>query len=81
MGHPALDQRLPHAHKESSMPDQNRSPDGIRRKDAGGPSPDVETNATDGRSDSRGKGARTGQGCAGDGPAKVGLTSDRRSRS
>lgn len=59
------------------MPDQNRSPDGIPRKDADRPSPDVETNATDGQSNSRGKGASTEQGYAGDGPGKVGLTSDK----
>lgn len=40
------------------MPDQNRSPDGIPRKDADRPSPDVERDG-------------------GDGPAKMGLTSDR----
>lgn len=76
------------------MPDQNRSPDGIPRKDADRPSPDVERDATDGQSNSGGKGAsdeqgdtppragerpmeRRGQAYAGDGPGKVGLTSDK----
>ena len=76
------------------MPDQNRSPDGVPRKDADRPSPDVERNATDGQSNARGKGAsdeqgrnpprtaersdeRNAQAYAGDGPGKVGLTSDR----
>lgn len=52
------------------MPDQNRSPDGIPRKDADRPSPDVERDAVDGQSNARGK------AYAGDGPGKVGLTSD-----
>ena len=60
------------------MPDQNRSRDGIPRKDADRPSPDVERDATDGQSNSRGKAASdAGQGYPGDGPGKVGLTSDR----
>lgn len=69
------------------MPDQNRSPDGIPRKDAGRPTPDVERYATDGQSDARGKGASDeqgqrppqggGQAYRGDGPGKVGLTSDK----
>ena len=67
------------------MPDQNRSPDGVPRKDAGRPSPDVERYATDGQSNARGKGASDQQGDApprageyrGDGPGKVGLTSDQ----
>ena len=76
------------------MPDQKHSPDGIPRKDADRPSPDVERYATDGQSNARGKGASTEQGEApprtgeragerrgqayeGDGPGKVGLTSDR----
>ena len=63
------------------MPDQNRSPDGIPRKDADRPSPDVDSYATDGQSNARGKGATDQQGGAapdyrGDGPAKPGLTSD-----
>ena len=65
------------------MTDQNRSIDGVPHKD-GRPSPDVERNATDGQSNARGKGAGNGQGEApprgkdytGDGPGKVGLTSD-----
>jgi hypothetical protein len=63
------------------MPDQNRSPDGVPHKDANRPSPDVERSATDGQSNSRGKGASDeqgrGQAYQGDGPGKVGLTSDR----
>ena len=58
------------------MPDQNRSRDGIPRKDADRPSPDVERDATDGQSNARGKGASDDQGYPGDGPGKVGLTSD-----
>lgn len=62
------------------MPDQNRSPDGVPRKDANRPSPDVERDATDGQSNSRNKisseGER-GQAYQGDGPGKVGLTSDK----
>lgn len=67
------------------MPDQNRSPDGVPRQDAGRPSPDVERDATDGQSNARGKGASNeqgeappqGRGYEGDGPGKVGVTSDR----
>lgn len=59
------------------MPDQNRSRDGIPRKDAARPSPDVEPAAADGQSSARGKGASEERGYAGDGPGKVGLTSDR----
>jgi len=62
------------------MPDQNHSPDGVPRKDADRPSPDVERYATDGQSNARGKGASDQQGgepYRGDGPGKVGLTSDR----
>lgn len=67
------------------MPNQEQSRDGIPRKDADRPSPDVERNSTDGQSDARGKGAggderplaRQGQeNYRGDGPGKVGLTSD-----
>ncbi len=65
------------------MTDQNRSSDGVPHKDDR-PSPDVERFATDGQSDARGKGASDEQGeppprggYAGDGPGKVGLTSDR----
>src|SRR4051812_27954476 len=80
----------PHDSQGVPMPDQNRSPDGIPRKDADRPSPDVERYATDGQSDARGKGAsdeqgevpprtgeQRGQAYQGDGPGKVGLTSDR----
>lgn len=76
------------------MPDQNRSPDGVPRKDADRPSPDVERYATDGQSNARGKGAsdehgevpprsaersqeRRTESYPGDGPGKVGLTSDQ----
>jgi hypothetical protein len=69
------------------MPDQNRSPDGIPRQDAGRSSPDVERPATGGQPDARGKGASDRQGAApraddpaasgGDGPGRIGLTSDR----
>jgi hypothetical protein len=64
------------------MPDQNRSPDGVPRKDVNRPSPDVERYSTDGQSDARGKGASDeqggrGQAYQGDGPGKVGLTSDK----
>ena len=63
------------------MPNQEQSPDGKPRKDPNRPSPDVERDATDGQSDARGKGASDEQGergaYRGDGPGKVGLTSDR----
>ena len=55
------------------MPNQEQSPDGKPRKDAGRASPDVERDAADGQSDAHGKGAPY----RGDGPGKVGLTSDR----
>lgn len=55
------------------MPNQEQSPDGKPRKDAGRPSPDVERDAADGQSEARGQGAPY----RGDGPGKVGLTSDR----
>jgi len=55
------------------MPNQEQSPDGKPRKDPNRPSPDVERDATDGQSDARG----TGGAYRGDGPGKVGLTSDR----
>lgn len=51
------------------MTDQNRSDDGVPRQD-GRPSPGGERNAADGQSNAR------GQDYAGDGPGKVGLTSD-----
>lgn len=57
------------------MSNQEQSPDGKPRKDPNRPSPDVERDATDGQSDARGKGA--GDAYRGDGPGKVGLTSDR----
>ncbi|MBL0419541.1 hypothetical protein JI739_04180 [Ramlibacter sp. AW1] len=76
------------------MTNQNDSRDGVPRKDADRPSPDVERYATDGQSEARGKGASDRQGeapprgaenrderrtqpHAGDGPGKVGLTSDQ----
>ena len=55
------------------MPNQEQSPDGKPRTDPDRPSPDVERDATDGQSDARG----TGGAYRGDGPGKVGLTSDR----
>lgn len=73
------------------MTNQIDSPDGKPRKDPGRPSPDVEQYSTDGQSDSRGKGATDEQGrpgsgpspgaandrgYRGDGPGKMGLTSD-----
>ena len=73
------------------MPNQEQSPDGKPRKDPNRPSPDVGRDATDGQSDARGTGAsdeqgdraRSGNGTPergayrGDGPGKMGLTSDR----
>lgn len=74
------------------MPNQEESHDGVPRKDKDRPSPDVGRDATDGQADSRGTGASDEQGrpapdrgaqddrargYPGDGPAKVGLTSDR----
>src|SRR6476469_7034848 len=62
------------------MPNQEQSNDGRPHKDSGRPSPDVERDATDGQSNARGKGAsdeQGGQAYQGDGPGKVGLTSDR----
>ncbi|MBA2964050.1 MULTISPECIES: hypothetical protein [Ramlibacter] len=61
------------------MPNQEPSNDGRPRKDAGRPSPDVDT---ENQSTARGKGASDEQGGApradqGDGPGKVGLSSDR----
>jgi hypothetical protein len=65
------------------MPNQEESRDGIPRKDADRPSPDVERYSTDGQSNARGKGASTEQGerpqsqdYRGDGPGKIGVTSD-----
>jgi hypothetical protein len=67
------------ASKEYAMPNQEESKDGIPRKDADRPSPDVERHSTDGQSNARGKGASDEQGrnYPGDGPGKIGLTSDR----
>jgi hypothetical protein len=66
------------------MPNQEQSKDGIPRKDGDRPSPDVERNATDGQSNSRGKGATDEQGAQkgsqdyrGDGPGKMGLASSQ----
>jgi hypothetical protein len=53
------------------MPNQEQSKDGVPRKDAKRPSPDVERDAVDGQADARGRAAQ------GDGPGKVGLTSDK----
>jgi hypothetical protein len=57
---------LPHA-KESAMPNQEQSRDGIPRKDDDRPSPDVRQGGT---------GSPAGQDYRGDGPGKIGLTSD-----
>jgi hypothetical protein len=67
------------------MSNQEQSPDGKPRKSTDRPSPDVDRHAADGQSDARGKGASDEQGgCAsgpaqagGDGPGKIGLTSDK----
>jgi hypothetical protein len=66
------------------MPNQEQSKDGTPRKDGDRPSPDVEQYTTDGQSGSRGKGASDEQGgrgadrnYAGEGPGKIGLTSDQ----
>jgi hypothetical protein len=61
------------------MPNQEQSNDGKPHKEGGRPSPDVERDATDGQSNARGKGASDEQGrdYRGDGPGKVGLTSDK----
>lgn len=66
------------------MPNQEQSSTGVPSKDRDRPSPDVERDATDGQSDARGKGASdeqgrqgpAGQDYRGDGPGKIGLTSD-----
>lgn len=70
------------------MPNQEQSRNGIPHKDQDRPSPDVGRDATDGQSNARGTGATDAQGkprttespegqdYRGDGPAKVGLTSD-----
>ena len=61
------------------MPNQEQSRDGIPRKDSDRPSPDVERTAVDGQSGQDGK-ARgdesSKQDYRGEGPAKVGITSD-----
>jgi hypothetical protein len=44
------------------MPNQTDSPDGKPRTSSGRPSPDVDSYATDGQSNARGKGASTQQG-------------------
>jgi hypothetical protein len=65
--------------ERKSMPNQEQSRDGIPRKDADRPSPDVERNSTDGQSNARGKGASDQQGRPderGDGPGRIGLNSD-----
>ena len=53
------------------MANQEQSRNGIPHVDPNRPSPDVERDAADGQSDARGKAYQ------GDGPGKVGLTSDR----
>ena len=54
------------------MPNQEQSRDGMARKDADRPSPDVNQ-ATDGQASE----SPSAQDYSGDGPAKVGITSDR----
>jgi hypothetical protein len=51
------------------MPNQEESKDGMPRKDKDRPTPDVEDDSTDGQ--------RRGEAYQGDGPGKVGLTSDQ----
>lgn len=53
------------------MPNQEQSRDGVPRKDKDRPSPDVDRSATDGQASDPGR-----QDYRGDGPAKVGITSD-----
>jgi hypothetical protein len=61
------------------MPNQEQSKDGLPQKEGDRPTSDVERYATDGQSNARGKGAsdEQGQPYQGDGPGKVGLTSDK----
>lgn len=58
------------------MANQEQSRDGIPRKDQDRPSPDVEGKSTDGQAAARGTDSPSKQDYRGDGPAKVGLTSD-----
>ena len=64
------------------MPNQEQSRDGMPRKDQDRPSPDVGRSATDGPTAGDGKGmpkadeSPADQDYRGDGPAKVGVTSD-----
>lgn len=71
------------------MPNQEQSKDGVPRKDQDRPSPDVERYATDGQSGARAGASgeqrprtaerpneRSGEPYEGEGPGKVGLTSD-----
>ena len=51
------------------MPNQEQSKDGIPRKDADRPSPDVDRDAVDGQASAK-------QDYRGDGPGKMGLISD-----
>jgi hypothetical protein len=66
--------------KEFVMPNQEESKDGVPRKDADRPSPDVERHAPDGQVGQDKNASTSGQPAAqeyrGDGPGKVGLTSD-----
>lgn len=60
------------------MANQEQSKDGIPRKDAERPSPDVERDAVDGQADERRRGDEpASQEDRGEGPGKVGLTSDK----
>lgn len=59
------------------MSNQEQSAAGKPGNDSDRPTPDVERHATEGQSKARGDAAPQGQGYAGDGPGKVGLTSDK----
>lgn len=59
------------------MANQEQSRNGVPHKDSERPSPDVERDRADGQSSARAKGAsESRQDYRGDGPGKVGLTSD-----
>jgi hypothetical protein len=58
------------------MANQEQSRNAVPHKDGEGPSPDVERDGADGRSNARAKGGEARQHYRGDGPGKIGLTSD-----
>lgn len=59
------------------MANQEQSRNGVPRKDDERPSPDVERDGADGQSGARAKGGgHARQDYRGDGPGKIGLTSD-----